>query len=254
MHPFKGKYKVLLALALAAGTAVGVPALAAAQGDRPAGQRMQAPRASLHAQASSKVTQDTVRIVLAADLRADTQVEAARALNARLDAAMKQAKGRDGIEARSGGYQIWSSTGRDGKIAEWRGRAQIFLTSQDFEAVSQLAADLGDQMPISDIFFSVSPQARAAAEQALLTEAVNAFKARAQALTAALGFASYRYDSIDLGGSGNVMYSAMPQMMDSASAAPAPEPVPIEGGTETISVSVNGTIWLQPANTAAVRR
>src|SRR5690606_36002644 len=106
---------------------------------------------------------------------------AAEALNTRLDAVMQQAKGHDGIEARSGSDRIWPSTGQDGKIAEWRGRAEIILSSQDFAAASRLAGQLGDRMPISGISFSVSAQARAATEQKLMAEAVDAFKARAQA-------------------------------------------------------------------------
>ncbi len=251
MHPSNDKRKSLLALmlAVAAGAVLSLPAPAAARGDGPDGRRAQAPRASLHAQASSEVAQDTVRIVLAAELRADTQAEAAEALNTRLDAAMKQVKGHAGVEARSGGYRIWPSTGQDGKIAEWRGRAEIILSSGDFAAASRLAAGLGDQMPISGISFSVSPKTRAATEQKLLAEAVEAFKARAQALTTALGFASYRYDTIDLGGSGESVPVPMPRMM-MAKAADAVA-APLEGGTETISVSVSGTIWLRPASTAA---
>ncbi|MER1966954.1 SIMPL domain-containing protein [Castellaniella sp. GW247-6E4] len=252
MYPTTDKRKRMLSLLPAlilAGAALGVSVPVAAHGDGPDGRRAHAPRASLHAQASSEIAQDTVQIVLAADLRADTQEAAAEGLNTRLDAVMRQAKDQKGVEARSGSYRIWPSSGQDGKIAEWRGRAEIILTSKDFAAASRLAADLGARMPISGISFSVSPQARAAAEQALLVQAVDAFKARAQALTDALGFASYRYDSIDLGGSGESMPSPMPRMM-MAMAADAPA-APVEGGTETVSVSVSGTIWLRPAHTAA---
>ncbi|WP_269499864.1 SIMPL domain-containing protein [Castellaniella sp. S9] len=252
MYPSKDKRKGLLSLLPAlilAGAALGAAAPAAAHGDGPDGRRDHGPRASLHAQASSEVAQDTVRIMLAADLRADTQTDAAEALNTRLDTVMQQAKGHEGIEVRSGGYRIWPSTGQDGKIAEWRGRAEIILTSKDFAAASQLAADLGDRMPISGISFSVSSETRAATEQKLLVQAVDAFKTRAQALTDALGFASYRYDSIDLGGSGESVPSPMPRMM-MAKAADAVA-APLEGGTETISVAVSGTIRLQPASTAA---
>lgn len=250
MYPSKEKRKgvlsVIPALALL-GAMLGFAASAGAHGDRHDGRHGHAPQASLHAQASAEVAQDTVQIVLAADLRADTQTAAAEALNTRLDAVMQQAKGQEGIEARSGSYRIWPSTGQDGKIAEWRGRAEIILSSKDFVAASRLAGDLGDRMPISGISFSVSTEARAATEQKLLSEAVDAFKARAQALTEALGFASYRYGSIELGG-GGYMPSPMPRMM----MAKADESVaaPLEGGTETVSVSVSGTIRLQPANTA----
>ena len=140
------------------------------------------PRATLSAEASSEVAQDTVEITLAAELSGASQTEVADALNQRLDSVMKQAKGHQGIEARSGSYRIWPTTDREGKIAEWRGQAEILLESRDFPAVSKLAASLGDRMPISGLSFSVSRERRAAEEQKLLAQAVDAFKARAQAL------------------------------------------------------------------------
>src|SRR5690606_16367292 len=64
------------------------------------------PRASLSAEASSEVGQDTVDITLAAELSGASQTEVAEALNQRLESVMKQAKGQQGIEARSGSYRI----------------------------------------------------------------------------------------------------------------------------------------------------
>lgn len=202
------------------------------------------PQASLSAEASSEIGQDTVEITLAADLSGASQPEVAEALNQRLDSVMKQAKGHQGIEARSGSYRIWPTNDRDGKIAEWRGQAEIVLESRDFPAVSKLAASLGDRMPIAGLAFSISHERRAAEEQKLLGQAVEAFKARAQALTQALGFAGYRLRTIDLGGQGAMPPAPMPRMMSAMAADKVAAPV--EGGRERISVSVQGTIVLLP--------
>ncbi|MHA3903863.1 SIMPL domain-containing protein [Castellaniella sp. WN] len=203
------------------------------------------PRASLSAEASSEVAQDTVEITLAAELSGVSQTEVAEALNQRLDSVMKQAKGHQGIEARSGSYRIWPTTDRDGKIAEWRGQAEILLESRDFSAASKLAASLGDRMPIAGLSFSVSRERRAAEERKLLVQAVEAFKARAQALTQALGFAGYRFRTVDLGGQGAAPPAPMPRMMMGAMAADKAA-APVEGGRERVSVSVRGTIVLLP--------
>lgn len=242
----KDKRRFLLAIAMAgAALCVSPPTMAHGHGaDR---TRADLPQASLQAQASTEVAHDTVQIVLAAELRASSQTDVAQALNARLDSVMQQAKEAAGVTASSGSYRIWPSTNQDGKIAEWRGRAEILLNSTDFMAASRLAASLGDRMPISGLSFSVSKGARAAAEGKLLGEAVAAFKDRAQALTKALGFAAYRYGTIDLGGNGQA--APMPRMM-MAKAADSMAAAPIEGGTETITVSVSGTILLQLADKA----
>ena len=241
MYPRVPNRKHLMAGLLLASAVVALPA-GAQQAKRAGADK---PRATLQAQASSEVGQDTVEITLSAELSGASQTEVAEALNQRLDSVMKQAKGQKGIEARSGAYRIWPTTDRDGKISEWRGQADIVLKSRDFPAASKLASDLGDRMPIAGLSFSVSPELRAQEEQKLMGQAVEAFKARAQALTQALGFADYRFRTIDLGGQGAVPPSPMPRMM-SAMAADAKAVVPVEGGSERVSVSVRGTIVLQP--------
>lgn len=220
-----------------------VPASARGHGD--AAHNALGPQASLSAQASSVVAQDTVQITLTSELNADSQLGAAQALNQVLDAVMKQAKGHQGIEVRSGAYRVWPTSQPDSKVIEWWAHGEIILTSMDLDAVAQLASDLGDRMPIGGMSFSVSPQRRATEEQALLEQAVQAFKARAQALTQALGFDSYHYRNIELGGEG-AQYQPMPRMMSAMASDKVGAPV--EAGTETITVTVHGTIALQPTS------
>lgn len=133
---------------------------------------------------------------------------------------------------------------KDGNISNWRGRGEISLESQDFAAASELAATLTDLMAVSSVNFSLSPQARAAEEQRLLDQAAQAFRARAQALTDALGFASYTLRNIDLGGAG-AQYEVASRGMPQAAMFAAADSIPLEGGTETVSVSIHGSVFLQ---------
>lgn len=206
------------------------------------------PQATLSAEAFSEVEQDTVRLSLAAEITAETQSAAAKELNQRLDQAMKQARGKAGVEARSGSYRIWPGTDRDGRVSQWRGHAEIILESQDFAAASALAASLSDIAPISGISFSVSSRLRALEEQKLLGQAAEAFKVRAQALAEAFGFAAYRHVKLELGGSGAMPDMPAMRMLSVAAASDSAVP-PVEGGKETIRVSVQGTIALLPSNT-----
>lgn len=214
--------------------------------------RQDRPQVTLSAQASADVQQDTVQVTLAAEISGASQTAVADQLNTQLDSVMKQAKGHDGINVSSGLYRIWSMNDRDGRVSEWQGRAEILLKSHDFAAASRLAAQLSDRMPIAGMAFSVSRERQAAEEQKLMQQAVKAFQDRAQALTQALGFDAYRLHAVDLGGSGETPISPMPRMMMSAMAADQVA-APIEGGRQTISVSVQGTIVLLPAGTATGR-
>lgn len=208
------------------------------------------PRASLSAQASSEVSQDQVQITLVAELASATQEQVAQELNQRLQAAMKLAQGHAGIDVHNGAYRIWTTTDRDGKLAQWRGRAELLLQSTDFAAASQLAATLSPHMSVAGFVFSVSDGVRAAEEQKLLTRAVAAFRERALALAQALGYTGYRLKDITLDGTGLVPITPMPRMMSAMVASAEAPPVALQGGRERVTVSVQGTVFLLPARTA----
>lgn len=199
------------------------------------------PQAALQAEAVSEIAQDTVRITLATEVSDVSQAAVAQTLTQTLDEVMKQAKGNDKVKATSGNYRVWPMNDKDGKISNWRGRGEIILESTDFAEASTLASALSDRMPIDGLAFSVSPKVRAEHEDALLAQAAQAFRDRAQALTDAFGYQSYTIRQIDLGGAG-ARYESAPRVM--AMAADSKASVPLEAGTERITVSVRGSIFL----------
>ncbi|HEY9278784.1 MAG TPA: SIMPL domain-containing protein [Eoetvoesiella sp.] len=203
------------------------------------------PQASLNAQASAVVVQDTVKIILATEISDASQAKVNSALSKAVNSVMQEAKaGADSkVKVSSGNYRLWPFHDKNGKISSWQGRGEIVLESTDFAAASDLAGKLADRMPIASLDFSVSPQARARQEQALLTEAARAFRDRAQALTDAFGFSSYTIRNIDLGGAG-AQYQPAPRMMAMAADKSS---VPLEAGTEQVTLSVRGSIFLHSA-------
>lgn len=203
------------------------------------------PYASLRAEAVTEVARDTVRLTLAAEVSDASQAAVAAALTATVDSVMKQARGKEKIKVSSGNYHVWPMNDKDGRISNWRGRAEIVLESTDFEAVSRLAADVADRMPISNMAFSVAPRERARHEAELLAEAAAAFRGRAEALAKAFGYDSYSIREIRLGGAGAAYQPEARRMMSMA--ADAAMAVPMEAGTEQISLSVEGTIFLHSA-------
>ncbi|MGB6103815.1 MAG: SIMPL domain-containing protein [Pusillimonas sp.] len=247
MYLSKQKRKWLLAMALCAGAGFTALPAGAHDDDGSHHAKQKWPQATLQAEANAEIAQDTVKITLATELSDATQTAVAEALTKTLQDTMKQAKdqaqGKAEIKISSGNYRIWPMNDKDGKITNWRGRAEILLESTDFVAASELAAAVSDRMPVANLRFSVSPQERAKQEEALLASAAQAFRDRAKALTDAFGFSSYSIKEINLGGSG-ARYESAPRMM-AASADKAM--VPLEGGSEMVSVSINGSIFLHSA-------
>jgi len=204
-----------------------------------------APRLTLQAQAAGEVAQDTVDITLATEIEGPDQADVAKRLTAQLNETLQAARGNDDIKARNGAYRLWPNTDRDGKITAWRGRAEVILQSKDLPAAATLAAKLSSHMPIANIRFSLSPQARAAEEKRLLDEAAKAFSQRAADAARAFGFTGYTIRKIDLGGSGTVFSKAPEMVMARAAFASDSAPPELEAGMATVSVSVQGEVALK---------
>lgn len=255
MHRFASGRKLSFSLALCvAAVWSGSAAIAQPSPDSPGHDAMRKhseyrkkwPQASLQAQATAEVAHDTVRITLAVEIADAAQDVVAQELTRVLNRTMERARDKAGdVKVQSGDYRVWPMNDKDGQISNWRGRTEISLESTDFSAASDLAAALTDVMAISSVTFSVSPQTRALHEQRLLDDAAQAFRARAQALATALGFAGYTLRTIDLGGSG-AQYEMAPRggMAHAAMLKATDSSIPLEAGSETISVSIHGSVFL----------
>lgn len=225
------------------------PVLAQVQADpaAPAGHHAmrhdRLPTLTLDAAARSEVPQDTVQVTLAYETEGADAATVSAQLNKVLKATLDDARGKAGVTARNGGYQVYPTTDDKGKISAWRGRAEVVLESRDFEATSALTGTLGERMAVAGISFSLSEKARQAEEARLLTEAATAFRERAKNAAQAFGFTNYTIGNLTLSGSG-VVSPPRPMMMRAASMSKA-APVALEGGQAEVTVSVTGVVKLQ---------
>jgi predicted secreted protein len=201
---------------------------------------------SLSAQASAEVPQDTVNITLFYEQQAPDASSLTTTLNQRADAALRQAKGVDGVTARSGSFTVYPSTDRDGRISAWRGRTEVVLESHDFAAASKLAGKMSSSMQVGNVAFSLSPEAQRAAEQKLTGEAIRSFREQASSSAQAFGFSGYSIREVNVN-HGGVMPRPMMMMSARAMSADAKTmaPMPLEGGTSTVTVNVSGSVQMK---------
>ncbi|MHA7681542.1 SIMPL domain-containing protein [Cupriavidus sp. PET2-C1] len=228
---------------LLAATLLGTTAMvASAQGGGPTHEPAPAGVLSLSAQATTDVPTDVVHLTLAAEQEGAEPGAISSALSAKTADVIAQAKRTNGVQAQSGGFTIYPSNDKNGRISTWRGRAEVILESRDFTAVSKLAGQLASQMQVQNISFSLSREARHAAEAKLTEQAVASFRDKAQATTKLFGYGSYTIREVQVGEVGAVqpmprMYAAKAMMADSA-------PVPVEGGKAQVTVTVNGSVQM----------
>jgi len=137
-------------------------------------------------------------------------------------------------------YPVYDSKGQ--KITGWRERAELRLESADFPALSKLTGELLNTLKMQNMEFAIADTTRRSSEDALLKDAVSAFKARAQLATDALGGKGYKIVNLNFNTNGYPQPYARGGMMMKAAmmdSAPTPE---VEAGTSQVSMSADGVI------------
>lgn len=263
--PKNALLRATLMAMLAAGATV-LPATAVLAQDGAGHHREQAtkePTLALNASASETVAQDTVTLTLNKEVRGDNQVELSRSVNETMNKVRDKAKADKELEVKTGSYQVWferdnnppvkpvanagkAGDGEQGNDKEaggtWVARGELLITSKNMEKASQFAAEVDEDMALDGIRFSLSREARETIEKRLLTATTKAFKTRAQDAVTALEFGGYRIKSLRLGNAGQPE-SYQPRMMAMSAAKAGPA---IEAGKETVTLSMEGVIFLLP--------
>jgi predicted secreted protein len=206
--------------------------------DAPSGELTQS------AQASAEVPEDVVHITLFFEQEAADPASLTATLKQKAEQALRESRGQSAVTVRTGAFSIYPSTDKNGKIAAWRGRTELVLESRDFGAASTLAGRMSASMQISDVSFSLSTQARLAAEQRLTDEAIEAFRQQAQSAAKSFGYAGYTIRRVQIGKGGGTSPRPMMMMARSSMSVKAAAPVPLEAGQTTVTVTVNGSVQM----------
>ena len=199
---------------------------------------------SLRAEASSEVAQDRMHVTLFTESQHEDPAQLAAQTTRAINKALQRARKVKDVEVSQGSrssYPVYEEKGQ--KITAWRERAELRLESGDFAAISKLTGELMQDLQMGGMSFSVSDSIRQQNEDALLKDAVTAFRARAQLATEALGGSDYKIVSLNLNSGGNYRPEMMRSVsMKSMDAMPTPD---VEAGTRQISINADGVIEVQ---------
>jgi len=201
---------------------------------------------TLEASATADVPTDTLAMTLFTEEQGPDPGALATRVNARLEEALARAKKESRVEVHSGSYQTTPVYDRANQITGWRTRAEIILEGRDFKAVAALAGALQPALKLGSMQFSLSRQAREAADASLLKEALAKFQERAGAIAKGLGFPGYQLGQINVRNEGPVHPQPIAYRMQAAAAEGGGAPVPVEGGKNSVTVVVSGSVVLGP--------
>jgi len=197
-------------------------------------------RVDFQVEAAREVANDLLTATMTVDVQDKQPGRVAQQLNAALNEALKKAAAFKSVKTSSGNQQTYPVYSKNNQIDAWRGHGEIRLEARDFKAAGELIMQLQSTLQLGGVQFSIAPDTRAQIENDLITEAIKAFQARADAIRSAVGAKSYKtvHFSINHGMS---PYRPMPVMREAkfSSAMSAPE---FAGGDSRMTILISGTI------------
>ena len=196
-------------------------------------------RVDFQVEAAREVANDLLTATLTVDIQDRQPARVAQQMNAALNDALKKAAAYKTVKTRSGNQQTFPVYDRDNRIDAWRGHGEIRIESRDFKAAGELIMALQSDMQLGGVQFSVAPDTRAQIENALITEAIKAFRQRADAIRDAVGAKSYK--TVHMGISSGMPNHPMPMMRAAKVSASISAPE-FASGESRMTVQINGTI------------
>lgn len=188
------------------------------------------------------VPNDLGRATAYAEMTASDPAEVARKIKPAIADGLATAKAQAGVTVKSGATHTYPVYGKGGRnIESWRMRSEIVLESRDAGALSTAVGKLQGTLAVSNIQFSPAPETRRKMEDDATLEAIEAFRAKAERVAAAMK-KPYRIRQMSVNGGGNFP-QPMPMMRASAMMA-ADAPMPAEAGESTLTVNISGQIEL----------
>lgn len=206
-----------------------------------------APQLSVAATAYRDVPQDRVTVTLYAERESPQPAAGQAQVSELLGPVLERLKARPDLEVQSSGYRtdpVWQQS----RIVGWRTRGSLQVSAQPSESFNRLVGELATKLNVESVAYWLSRPAQLEVERELIAEAVAAFRAKAETAAKALGFRTYSVRTVSVDGAGPIRPEPVPKVMMSraASAESAPVPLPGAEGKTTVTVSVSGSVALEP--------
>lgn len=201
---------------------------------------------TLQASAEGEVENDLMLVRLRVEHQDRDASRLAEKVNSDMQWALDQIKSSPSINARTENYSTYPKYEQQ-RVVGWHSSQTLSLSGLDFESLKAAVQTLQSRLQVDGMSFQPTDETRKKAENDLINQALDNFKARAAIVQQNMGAADYRIMQININTSGHQpgrvrMNAEMMTMARSASVESAPA---VESGESKISVNVSGQIQLQ---------
>ncbi|MDO6461143.1 SIMPL domain-containing protein [Granulosicoccaceae sp. 1_MG-2023] len=205
-------------------------------------------RYTLQAEASREVDNDLMLAVLRVqDEDADSAALSDR-INHTMLWALLQLESYPNISSATRNYRttpVYGDSG-DGRVTGWRSSQDLALEGVNFEEMRTVIGELQEQLQLVSMSFEPQKTTRQQVEDALIADALSAFRERASLISQSMQAGSYRVLRVNVMTQGSAAPYPVARMAMADTALREKSPVAVSAGTATVSVTVSGEIVLNP--------
>lgn len=175
--------------------------------------------------------------------------ELTKAVSANLNKVLEDAQKSKKIEIQTNNIRQYANYNQKGKVDGWVAEGHLQLKSKDFQEMAKVLENLGEDVAIESLYFSVSPETMVALEDAMTLDIIHQFQHKAGVIQNAIKAKKYVLSDVHLntpnGSEGNqyTFRSAMPMMAKAADSSGVE--LPLEAGKETISATATGRVTFE---------
>ncbi len=202
---------------------------------------------NLSASASVEVANDWLTIVFSTSRDGSDAAAVQAQLKTALDAALNEARkaARPGqVEVQTGNFSLNPRYTPKGGIAGWQGNVELIVEGRDTVAVAALAGKV-QTLTVQRVGFSLSREARQKVEAEVASQAIDSFRARAEAVSRQFGFGGYSIREVNVTSDATAMMVVPRARLQMAQAIVADSgALPTEGGKATVTANVTGSVQM----------
>jgi len=202
--------------------------------------------AQISASGSVDVQQDLLSISMNTSRDGPDAAAVQTQLRQALDSALGQARQAASpglMEVRTGNFSLYPRYGKDGKINGWLGSTELVLEGKDFPRITGTAGKI-QTLSLGSVSFALSREQRARVEGQAQAQAIERFKAKADEVSSAFGFAGYALREVSINSNDQGPMPRQRAMAMNAKSDMAEAPVPVEAGKSTVLVNISGSVQM----------
>jgi predicted secreted protein len=197
----------------------------------------------INAQVERNVENDQLEVTMLVEKQGSKPEEIATQVNETMQWALELANDKNDIEVSTRSYQTFPIY-KNRLIVGWRATQELYLKSVEITDLTELVGKLQERLQVNHMQFSPTRESRVKIENELISEAMDAFRQRAEIINQHMDEKNYRIINlhVNTGNSGPVMYrDAMVSRAATMDMAMEMAPA-VEAGTSKVVVTVSGSI------------